>query len=69
MDPLLLKFCPVVRDQVVWEFPHLSHQSVCSLVYGRQLLAWLMLKMGVEMQSQAQPPPPPPVPSSLLTSA
>lgn len=43
-----LKFCVAVRDQLVWEFPHLSHQSVCLLVYVRQLL-----KVRVEMQSQA----------------
>lgn len=48
-----LKFCVALRDQLVWEFPHLSHQSVCLLVYVRQLLAWLMLKVGVEMQNQA----------------
>lgn len=48
-----LKCRLVVRDQLVWEFPHLSHQSVCLLVYVRQLLAWLTLKAGVEKQSHA----------------
>lgn len=61
-----LKFCLVVRDQLVWEFPHLSHQSVCLLVYVRQLLAWLMLKVGVEMERQACQHPPSPVLPSLL---
>ena len=41
-----LKFCLVVRHQLVWESPHRSHQSVCLLVRVRQLLAWLMLKVG-----------------------
>ena len=43
--------------QLVWESPCLSHQSICSLVCGRQLLAWLMLQMGLETQHQVQPPP------------
>lgn len=30
---LFLKSCLAVRGQLVWEFPHLSHQSVCLLVY------------------------------------
>lgn len=65
---LVLKSRLVSRDQLVWEFPHLSHQSVCPLVYMRQLRAWLPLKVGEQRQREDRTHPSP-APPSLLTSA
>lgn len=64
-----LKFCLVVRHQLVWESPHRSHQSVCLLVHVRQLLAWLMLKVGGGDEESSPTASSMPVPSSLLISS
>lgn len=53
-----LKVCLVLRPAGLG-VPHLSHQSVCLLVYMRHLLPWLMLKLGEQRQGQGQTHPSP----------